>query len=182
MNGSIFPTLILAALAGFPQAAPNSTAQQSTSQPTTSPESGRRTTRESRQLEILRKLIPAQDSRRVILPKQPQARTVRGGGQAGETTNGGVPLLLEGISLVERPGRLVRTGDRAEFVFDNAGAAGQLRRMIINKSEQLEMMERLAESGVSGFTISAEITTYRDRNYLNLRRVRARRGHGNLAP
>ena len=93
-----------------------------------------------------------------------------------------MPLLLEGTSLVERPGRLVVTGDRAEFVFDNVGAAGQLRSMAINKSEQLEMMERLAESGVSQFTISAEITTYRDRNYLNIRRVRVRRSHGNLAP
>ena len=167
MNGSIFPTLILAAMAGFPQAAPNSTAQQSTSQPTTSPESGRRTTRESR---------------RLILPKKPKAKTVRGGREADETTDGEVPLLLEGTSLVERPGRLVVTGDRAEFVFDNVGAAGQLRSMAINKSEQLEMMERLAESGVSQFTISAEITTYRDRNYLNIRRLRVRRSHGNLAP
>lgn len=182
MNGSIFPTLILAALAGFPQAAPNSPMQQSTSQPTTSPDPGQRTSRESRQLEILRKLIPAQDSRRAILPKKPKAKTVRGGGKAGDPTEGEVPLLLEGTSLIERPGRLVVTGNRAEFVFDNAGAAGRLRPMVINKSEQLEMMERLAESGVNQFTISAEITTYRDRNYLNVRRVRARRSHGNLAP
>jgi len=46
----------------------------------------------------------------------------------------------------------------------------------------LEVMENEFETGVTEFVVTAELTRYRDRNYLLLRKCQRRISHGNLAP
>jgi hypothetical protein len=54
--------------------------------------------------------------------------------------------------------------------------------MEFNKNRWLEAMEAEAEAGVTEFIISAEVTRYRGRNYLNLLKYRRQISHGNLTP
>jgi ABC-type transport system substrate-binding protein len=96
----------------------------------------------------------------------------------------GQPLLLEGTFLIERPGRLVREGDVSRFQLYVAGdGESQTPRLLeILPNQLLESLEREAEAGFSEFIISAEVTRYRGRNYLLLRKILRRVEHGNLGP
>ena len=92
-------------------------------------------------------------------------------------------LLPDGYGLVERPGRLVRSGERVKFHFTSGSPAGDAPDVMeFNKNRWLEAMEAEAEAGVTEFIISAEVTRYRGRNYLNLLKYRRQIAHGNLSP
>jgi hypothetical protein len=105
-------------------------------------------------------------------------------GQEAEAAGGpAASLLLEGTVLIERAGRLVRTGDRLAFHFKaGALAEGATDTMEVLKNGLLEAMEAEAEAGVKEFVISAEVTRYRGQNFLLLRKYRRQTPHGNLGP
>ena len=128
-------------------------------------------------MEILRNLLDQEDR---PAPIQPQS----GPAPATEAALGsdGQPLLVEGTSLVERPGRLVHEDDKSKFVFNIGGSDQKTRKMEILENQLLETMEQEAEAGFAEFIISAQVTRYRGQNYLLLRKVLRRVSHGNLSP
>ncbi len=125
------------------------------------------------QADILKNLLSREARPAPIKPQDPQT---------GKVDQPGEPLLLEGSFVVERPGRLVHEDGRAKFVFLEEGGAPALRTMEILPNQLLEMMEREADSGFAEFVISAEVTRYKGTNYLILRKILRRVGHGNLTP
>lgn len=154
------------------------TGQQSPpgSQPSTAPaDDGFRKPVQARDLDELMRRQEATP----VLPVAPEAagdrRTADRDREAGS-------LLVDGTRVVDRPGRLIRSGQRSEFEFYVEEDSGAPRVMEILKNQFLEAMEREAEGGASEFVISAEVTRYRGANYLLLRKVLRRLSHGNLAP
>jgi len=118
-------------------------------------------------------------SARPIFPVDP--RTGRPAGGAEQTNVLG--LLPEGTVLVDRKGRLVRSGTRAEFQFDPGNAPeGAATSMEILRNGLLELMETEAASGVTEFVITAEVTRYRETNYLLLRKCQRALAQGNIGP
>jgi hypothetical protein len=148
------------------------------SQPATLPADTGTTLRKPAQANILRNLLGQRDRLRPIQPRPSEEPSEAGAGVGPD----GLPLLLEGTFLVERPGRLMREDGRAVFVFRvDADSAGS-RSMPMLENQLLETMEREAKAGFSEFIISAEVTRYRGRNFLLLRKVLRRVGHGNIGP
>jgi len=148
------------------------------SQPTSQPAS-RPSLRHPVQARIYQELLrdTEQSQPMPVLPVDPET------GRTVADAEGRGPLLLEGTSLIERSGSLVRRGERADFRFEPSSLGdGMPDTMEILKNRWLEVMEREAEAGVTEFVISAEVTRYRDRNYLLLRKCRRRLSHGNLGP
>jgi hypothetical protein len=144
------------------------------SQPASQPSGGRGTLRRTQQADILRKLLDQNERPTPILPQNPD------GSAAAEEKN--AALLLEGTFITERPGRLVREDGRAKFVFNAEGGGQTSRTVELLPSQLLELMEREAAAGYAEFIVSGEITRFHDRNYLLLRKLLRRAGHGNLSP
>jgi hypothetical protein len=151
-----------------------------TSQPAEKPKPS--SLRKPSQADILRDLLRPQR------PKPIAPETDAGADAGGAATTqpadgtGRQALLLEGAFLVERPGRLVVEEGQPMFVFHADGSTGVRRTLQILPNQLLETMEREAEAGFTEFIISAEVTSYRGDNYLLLRKVLRRVGHGNLGP
>jgi hypothetical protein len=135
-----------------------------------------RTLRRPAQAEIIEDLLREREATGVILPQDPQGGGVPLGAVADDSG-----LIPEGTILVERPGRLVSEGGRPTFVFLASASGGQLQAMEILPSQLLEAMER-ESAATTAFTVSAQVTRYRGRNYLLLLKVLHRVGHGNLSP
>ncbi len=84
--------------------------------------------------------------------------------------------------LVERRGRLIHEDGRAKFVL-YADATSQVPRTLeVIPNQLLEAMEREGRAGFNDFIVTAEVTRYKDRNYLILRKILRRVDHGNLGP
>lgn len=147
-------------------------------QPATRPADADTTLRKPAQADILKNLLGRQDRLRPIRPRPSDEGSEGGAGAEPD----GQPLLLEGTFLVERPGRLMREDGRAVFVFRVDADAAASRSMPILENQLLETIEREAEAGFSEFIVSAEVTRYRGRNFLLLRKVLRRVGHGNIGP
>ena len=94
----------------------------------------------------------------------------------------GQPLLLEGTMLVERRGRLIHEEGQPKFVLYADAESSAPRTLEILPSQLLEAMEREEKAGFGEFIITAEVTRYKDRNFLMLRKMLRRVGHGNLGP
>ena len=148
------------------------------SQPTTAPE--RVMPRSPEQAQILQELLRGTERpHQPIVSREPQADEP--GAAPRPTVRGG--LLLEGEIITDVAGHLVRAGDRSEFHFKSGGPIeGAPSVMEFNKNGLLEAIEIEAENGIEDFIISAEITRYRGKNYLNLLRYQRQRTHGNLGP
>ena len=148
-------------------------------QPASRPSEFSTTLRRPEQANILKGLLRREERPEPVKPEDPDAAS----GEA-ETKVGadGKPLLLEGTLLVERPGRLVREEGRSKFVLHAEGDASAARSMEILPNQLLEAIEREAEAGFTEFVVTAEVTRYRDRNYLILLKILRRVGHGNLSP
>ena len=90
-----------------------------------------------------------------------------------EDPRAGQKLLPEGHYLSDRRGRLLRQGDQLVFVFESDGKALADPPITLLPNRWLEKMESdvtaSAESMI--FHVSGEVTTYRGRNYLLLRKV-----------
>lgn len=146
---------------------------------------GPRTQRKPRDAEILDRLLKEQDQ----APLPPPIAPVRIGAQAGKpevlqpvASLGDGTLLLEGVAIVSRPGRLVREGDALVFVFHAGDEQSMRYAMPINPGSYLELMEREFERGATEFEVSAEVRLYKGKNYLDLRKVVRRVPNNNLAP
>jgi len=151
-------------------------------QPASRPADSHSRLRTPTQADILKKLLALDRRPKPIRPVDPGAAS---GGEPDATAGfdpEGQPLLLEGTHLAERPGRLVHEAGRAKFVFHVDGSSRAPRTMEILENGLLEAMERQAEAGFDKFIISADVTRYRDRNYLLLRKILRRVSHGNLSP
>jgi hypothetical protein len=151
-------------------------------QPTTGPATrpaGDSGMRRPEQAEILRGLLSRQD-RPVPVPIEPKYERLtpadRGIGADGQ------PLLLEGTFVVERPGRIERAGDTLTIAFNYDPGAQQMRRLRLLPCQLLETIEYELTGGYEDFIVSGEVTRYRGENFLLLRKVLRRSGHGNLSP
>ena len=146
-------------------------------QPATRPAGSSTTLRKPAQADILKNLLRRDERPMPIRPQKPLPT-----GEGGEASHAGQPLLLEGAFLFERPGRLVHEDGRAKFVFHADDGTQATSTMEICPNQLLEAMEREVEAGFSEFIVSAEVTRYRGCNYLILRKLLRRVGHGNLSP
>src|SRR4030095_3296399 len=91
-------------------------------------------------------------------------------------------LQGEGTVIVDRPGRLIRSGERSEFKFASQDGKMLAQPLELLPNSWLEYMEKEAETGVADFIVTADVTTYRGRNFLLLRNFRRQVTHGNLSP
>ncbi|MGE3182046.1 MAG: hypothetical protein AB7N71_10475 [Phycisphaerae bacterium] len=145
--------------------------------------SGNGSRRTPKQVEILRDLIRRREQPTQIItpsrqsqPASPQYVELSGSGLAQNAR-----LLREGSMVVERPGRFVIENKTPMFVFTPQGEQ-EPRTLEINKNEFLEALEQAAANGSREFVISAEVTRYRGRNLLTLKKVLQRVSNGNLSP
>jgi hypothetical protein len=125
----------------------------------------------------LEPLLRGQEARPVLptpVDREQQAAAARRVAEAA--------LFLDGEPLVDRPGRLVRRGERSEFVFQIDGPSQKTVTLELHRNQLLEAMENEAESGAVEFIVSGEITRYRGTNGLLLRKVLRRVPNGNVAP
>lgn len=155
-----------------------SAATQPASRPAEAPSS----LREPAQANILKGLLGRHERPRPILPQSARDAEADTETAAGALDPDGQPLLLEGTFLIERPGRLVNVEGRPSFVLQVEGEDQGVRTVELCPNQLLEAMEREAASGFTDFIISAEVTRYRSRNYLLLRKILRRVDHGNLGP
>ncbi len=155
-----------------------SAATQPASRPAESPSS----LRKPAQANILKGLLGRHERPRPILPQSAHDAEDGVDPVAGAIDPEGHPLLLEGTFLIERPGRLVYEDGRANFALQVDGGDQGVRTLELCPNQLLEAMEREAKSGFTEFIVSAEITRYRGRNYLLLRKILRRVDHGNLGP
>ena len=170
-------TAFTALLVAYPQEKPKSDVKPTDSQPASRPTDSSPTLRKPAQAEVLRNLLAQQDRPVPVRPlpsgKAPAQASVGPDGQ---------PLLLEGTFLVERPGRLTHEAGRAVFVFHGDGEHTGTRSMPILESQLLETIEHEADAGYSEFIVSGEITRYKGRNFLLLKKVLRRVANGNISP
>jgi hypothetical protein len=152
--------------------------QPANSQPSTRPAETAGTLRKPTQASILKGLLRQAERPEPIRPVEPT--TAPAGGVAHGAD--GQPLFLEGTMLVERRGRLIHEDGRAKFVLYADVSSPAPRTLEIIPSQLLEAMEREGRAGFSEFIVTAEVTRYKDRNYLILRKILRRVGHGNLGP
>lgn len=146
------------------------------SQPVQNAGAGRSGRRMPTQILIMKQLIAEQERRRPIIPPSRPGR-----GEDGDA-DGAQKLLVEGTTLTNRQGRLIREAEGSFFEFAALEGEGSPRRLQINRNGLLELMEELAAGGTARFTVSAEVSVYRGRNYLLIRHAVLRVGNGNISP
>jgi hypothetical protein len=171
--GTLCATLLVAQSAG-----PGQTTQPAASHPGTQPADASSTLRKPAQANILKGLLRQAERPAPIRPVESAAP------KKGAVSKGadGLPLLLEGTMLVERPGRLIHEDGRAKLVLFADTESQAPRTVEIVPSQLLEAMEREERAGFNEFIVSAEVTRYKDRNYLMLRKILRRVGNGNVGP
>lgn len=129
------------------------------------------------QRDILRSLLTEKETPRRIAPTDPKTQELTTPDPDDPTS----VLLLEGTWLVERPGRLIRQDDTSQFEFRLSNSERTIAIEILPNSLR-ETMERAADAGHTEFVVSAEVTRYRNHNYLLLRGVSYRVSNNNLSP
>lgn len=160
---------IVALLAPLPQAAEPPQSQPASAPVAEQPE-------KPPQLDsVFRELIQNAERSRPVQPITPER---------DENAAAGAPkgLLLEGRVLSDRSGVFQRVNERSEFEFSQPIEDVPTQRFELLPNSWLEAMERDAETGVSDFTITAEVTRYRGKNYLFLLKYRRQITHGNIRP
>lgn len=176
----VLATLIAGTCVMDPPQEDTATAEAGQSQPASQPAGQTVSPRNPTQARILQELLRDAEQthpRPILSDPGPEGDSLTGVGD--EQTS----LLPDGYPLVERQGRLVRSGERVKFHFTSGSPAGEAPDVMeFNKNRWLEAMEAEAEAGVTEFIISAEVTRYRGRNYLNLLKYRRQVTHGNLSP
>lgn len=128
------------------------------------------------QSEVYRALLQQEERATPILPHDAQRR------QAAARQNAGRSLLLEGTILIDRPGKLLREGEKSSFRFRPTDETSDLKTLVLNPNSLLEAIERETEAGVTEFYITATVSVYHGENYLNLQKYRRQISHGNLSP
>jgi hypothetical protein len=178
----ILVALCTAALVRQAERQPQPPEPSADTQAATRPADSTSTLRRPVQADILRNLLGRDERPTPIRPLTRPATDGRSQAPSAGIDAEGHPLLLEGTFLSERPGRLVHESGRPMFVFHVEGDDRPARSIEIMENQLLEAMERETEAGFSEFIISGEVTRYKDRNYLLLRKILRRVGHGNLGP
>lgn len=161
----------------------NATDRQSAAQepPATQPAEDRPAAlRKPRQAEVLERLLREREAPTPILPVPPERRVdlgAEGGDRSDDDT-----LLLEGVMLSKRSGRLIRETDASYFEFDAITTQLGAKRIKLLETQLLEQMENLAASGTASFRVTGEVMRYRGQNRLLLKMVVPEVSHGNLSP
>ncbi|TWT43683.1 hypothetical protein RAS1_00820 [Phycisphaerae bacterium RAS1] len=168
MNATCWIISVLCASAAMAQTPPPAT------QPAGSRPSGAVTSRKPAQLDIYQDLIREREGPVPILPQKQSG--------SGSSAGGRTELMVEGVVLVERPGRYVRLDGVPYFVFEPAEPSQGELRLEVLRNQMLELMQREAASGNSEFIVSAEVTRYEARNYVIIRKLLRRVRHGNVGP
>lgn len=135
------------------------------------------TRRKPFQDEILMQLLREQEAPKAIPqqdPSTPDDLATRG-------PDDGRELLVEGTMIVERPAELETGAESVRLVIRLADGERTLALEPLESSLR-ELLERQAKQGATNFTISGEVTRYRGKNYLLLRKVIQRVDNGNLRP
>jgi len=93
-------------------------------------------------------------------------------------------LMPEGSYISDRRGRLVRQGSDWLFAFESDGKALADPPILLLPNRWLEKMETdvTASPDAMVFRVSGEVTSYRGRNYLLLRKVLIERRAGAIQP
>jgi hypothetical protein len=125
---------------------------------------------------VLKELLRSVDRPAAVAPEPIRSST------PSPTAKRDEALELEGTRIVDRPGRLIRGGERSSFKFTTADEKAFAAPLELLPNSWLEYLEREAESGEAEFIITAEVTRYRGRNYLLIMNYRRQISHGNLTP
>lgn len=152
------------------------TREKSASQPARGAATKRSGRRTPSQLQVIRQLIAEKERRRPIVAPSRPGRSDVGDGERAQK------LLVEGTTLTSRQGRLIRETEASYFEFVALEGEGSPRRLRINRNGLLELMEELATNGTDRFTVSAEVSVYRGRNYLLIRHAISQVDNGNISP
>ena len=120
-------------------------------------------------------LAPNADGTRPIPPAPGGATDATTGGNAVAPGAPAVTVMREGSLIVDRTGRFVRNSDgqQWEFVFDADGRALKDPPVVVLPNLTMMAMENYA-TGTSRelrFRITGEVTEYRGRNYVLLRKA-----------
>lgn len=126
---------------------------------------------------VFRELIQNAERSRPIQPIAPQKQD-----DPATQVPAATGLLVEGRVIYDRSGIYHRVDERGEFELGQPMDDTPATRFELLPNSWLEAMERDAESGITGFTITAEVTRYRGKNYLFLLKYRRQIEHGNLRP
>ncbi|MFN4242486.1 MAG: hypothetical protein ACK4PI_04530 [Tepidisphaerales bacterium] len=116
-------------------------------------------------------LRPAEQAARPLTPlPQTDLRDATSGQGAAAPNAPSLPLLREGTFVVDRTGRLLRSGEGFgfEFVFESDGRTLRDPPMIILPNSRLQMMEEAVRSANRNlrFRVTGMVTEYRGRNGL----------------
>lgn len=130
--------------------------------------------------QLIRDLLRSREKTAPLSPQEPgsPAQTLAPTTQPATDDPG---LLPDGTLIVERQGRLIWEDGKPLFV-SLLPQTGESETLALLPNRLLEAMEAAAEHTESQFIISAEVTLYRGRNFLLLRKVLRRVEHGNLGP
>lgn len=128
--------------------------------------------------DILKTLLRDQEAPQTIPQHNPVLGTLDPGIDDGDQQK---LLLIDGTRLVERVGRVQQVEDKLRINIVRAGGERMVQLELLPNS-LLELLEREVERGGSEFVVSGEVTRYRGRNYLLLRRVVRRVDNGNIMP
>jgi hypothetical protein len=170
----------MALAAGAPPEEPTPAPEAEEAKPAPESQPTHRTLRKPEQAEILEGLLGRRDRPTPIRPQPADEEEPEG--EDGFVNEEGESVLLEGTFVIERPGRFVEVEGVPRFIFLASPEDEQTRSMEILRSQLLETMERESRAGFSEFIVSAEVTRYKGKNFLLLRKVLRRTGHGNLTP
>jgi hypothetical protein len=163
-----------------PATQPSERNRAAASQPASQPANTSTTFRKPPQAEVLADLLRRTEQR--VIPQTRFGDKPTADGATAQPTQQAGNLLAEGETLIERPGRLIRTGERSEFAFNPGALLAGPESMEVVPNRWLELMEEEAKSGQNEFIISGEVTRYRGKNYLRILKVTQRVPHGNIAP
>ena len=139
----------------------------------------------------LRKMLLTVPRTHVLgLPEEVQAREQSRGQvkKSGPDSSSGISIgsgnrgkWKDGSLIVDRVGRLIfdPQGGRFQFTFEADGAALAEPPVIIHPNLLLEEMEKSAGTNIK-YRITGQVSKYRDKHYILMRKVLIRHGTGNL--
>jgi len=128
------------------------------------------------QAEMFRELIRNVERPRAVTPIAPLGESPRREALIRKD------LIADGTIIADRAGEVLRQSDRSVFVFEPTGSTVSSRPLELLRNQWLEALEREVELGLTHFIVTAEVTRYRDQNYLILLKYRRPPSHGNLTP
>lgn len=138
--------------------------------------------------DVLEQLLQDRPLRAVVMPEQveevelPPATPQDGPESVPDRGTTETTAFPEGAVLADRYGRVIESEEGWVFVFEDLGSRPRERPIPILPSRMLETAVALSDTGREGVVlhVTGEVTVYRSRNHLLLRKVMVRQDLGNL--